>query len=117
MRLYLLVAGGAVVGATGRWAAGASITRPEGGFPWATLMVNLIGCLLAGLALRHLVRGSERWLTVVTGVLGGLTTYSSFAVETRELLAADRPLAALTYVTISVAGGLAAVEVGRAGGG
>lgn len=115
MRTYLLVGGGAAAGATARWFVGELLPRSDSGFPWATLAVNLGGCLLAGLALRTLTPGSSRWLFAVTGVLGGLTTYSSFAVETRDLITAGRPAVALTYVGLSVTGGIAAVEAGRFG--
>lgn len=115
MRATVVVAVGAMVGASARWAVGELLQRDTGSFPWATLIVNLIGCALGGLALRHLARGSVRWLGAVTGVLGGLTTYSSFAVETRELVAEGRPALALAYVVASVVGGVAAVELGRPG--
>jgi CrcB protein len=113
MRSYLVVATGASIGASIRWAAGEAITRPPGSFPWATLLVNLVGCVLIGAAARHLTRTSWRWFAGVTGLLGGLTTYSTFAVETRELVDAGRGGAALAYVAVSVIGGLAAVEVAR----
>lgn len=113
MRPFLLVAPAAAFGATGRWAVGELITREPGRFPWATLLVNLVGCALAGLAARSLVPGSDRWLTVVTGVLGGLTTFSTFSVETREMVAAGQAGRALAYVASSVIGGMAAVEIAR----
>ena len=113
MRAYLLVASGAIVGAASRWSIGELIDRPTGAFPWATLVVNLVGCLLAGAALGSIERDSERWLAIVTGALGGFTTYSAFAAETRELLVDDRPLVAFVYVGASLVGGLAAVEIGR----
>ncbi len=116
MRSALLVAAGAAAGASMRWGLGGLIERSPDGFPWATLIVNLVGCLLAGVALRRLTRGSERWLTLVTGVLGGLTTFSAFSVETRALLDGGRAGMAFAYVAISVIGGVAAIEVGRAGG-
>lgn len=115
MRQVLVVATGGALGAGVRWSVGELIERQPGGFPWATLAVNLAGCLLAGIALRVLVRGSTAWLAAVTGLLGGLTTYSAFAVETRDLLGADRPAWALAYVLVSVGGGMLAVELGRAG--
>ena len=113
MRSYLLVAAGASIGASIRWVAGEAITRSPGSFPWATLLVNLVGCALIGFAARHLVRTSWRWLAGVTGLLGGLTTYSTFAVETRELIDAGRSGLALAYIAVSVVGGLAAVEIVR----
>lgn len=116
MRTYALVAAGAAVGAGLRWWANEAIAHPRGGFPWSTLAVNLAGCLLAGLAVRFVVGGSDRWLTLVTGLLGGLTTYSAFAVETHDLLGAGRPALAAVYVVASIAGGIGAVELGRGGG-
>jgi CrcB protein len=115
MRVHLVVAVGAMIGASARWAVGESLPHETGAFPWSTLIVNLVGCALGGLALRYLVRGSVRWLGAVTGVLGGLTTYSSFALETRDLVDAGRPLPAIVYVAVSIAGGFAAVEAGRSG--
>jgi CrcB protein len=117
MRTYLLVAGGGATGAAARWGVTEVIQPEPGSFPWATLLVNLVGCALIGLAARHLVRTSDRWMLGVTGVLGGLTTYSTFAVETRDLLDAGRSGAALAYVAASVIGGLVAVEIARAVGG
>ena len=114
MRAALLVAVGAACGATVRWSAGEAFAREPGAFPWATLLVNLAGCALAGVALSTIPRGTDRWFGLVTGGLGGLTTMSAFAVETRELWAADRPLVASTYVVASMLGGVLAVELGRA---
>ena len=113
MRAIFIVAIGGALGASGRWAIGELIERDPGAFPWATLLVNVTGCALVGLAARHLISGSERWLAAVTGFLGGLTTFSTFANETRDLIDADRPGLALVYVATSVVIGLAATEVAR----
>lgn len=116
MRPYVLVATGAAIGASARWGVGEIVARSPGEFPWATLIVNLVGCLLAGLAIRTIVRASDRWLALMTGVLGGLTTFSAFSVDTRDLLDANRPGLAFVYAAVSIAGGVLAVELGRAGG-
>lgn len=113
MRAYLLVAVGGAVGAAARWGVGEAIDRQPSAFPWATFLVNVVGCLVIGVAARHLVRGSDRWLAVVTGFLGGLTTYSTFANETRELLDAGRGGMALLYVASTVVIGVAATEFAR----
>ena len=113
MRSYLLVAAGGATGASARWWIDEAMARPAGSFPWATLLVNLVGCALIGLAARHLARTSGRWLAIATGLLGGLTTYSTFAVETRELIDAGRGAVALAYVGASVVAGVAAVELAR----
>ena len=113
MRSYVLVAVGGAVGASVRWQVGELIVRDPGEFPWATLIVNIVGCVLAGLAARRLLAGSDRWIAVVTGLLGGLTTYSAFAHETRGLLDAGHAGQALVYVAASMVGGLTAVEIAR----
>lgn len=113
MRAYILVAIGGALGASIRWGVGESIGRSPGSFPYATLLVNVAGCVLIGWAARMLVRGSDHWQLGVTGLLGGLTTYSTFANETRELLDAGRPGQALLYVAVTVVAGLAATELAR----
>lgn len=114
MRALSIVAAGGVVGAIGRWGVGELVNGTSSGFPWATFVVNVVGCLLIGLATRRLVRGSDAWLGVVVGVLGGFTTFSAFAVETRALLDDGHGVTALVYVGASVVVGLAAVDAVRA---
>ena len=109
------VAVGAVAGSALRWGTGAAIDAQPGEFPTATLLVNLLGCLLVGVAARRVRPGSLAWLGLVTGGLGGLTTFSAFAVETRALLAGGRGWAAATYVVASVAGGVGAAALARRG--
>ncbi|MDJ0770055.1 MAG: CrcB family protein [Ilumatobacter sp.] len=113
MRAYALVCSGAVVGASLRWAVGELVPVGGEGFPYPTLVVNVVGCVLAGLAARYLVAGSDRWLAVVTGGMGGLTTYSAFAAETRLLVDTDQAGLALVYVATSVIAGLAATTLAR----
>lgn len=115
MRVHLAVATGAVIGATTRWAVGELASSPaapswvSGPFPWATLAVNLVGCAIVGALAARWSPGSTRWAFAVTGVLGGLTTTSAFAVETRGLLAGGEAVLAGVYVAASVGGGAAAV--------
>jgi CrcB protein len=84
------------------------------GFPWATLVVNLVGCLLIGAAARRLDPATPTWFAAVSGFIGGLTTFSAFANEVRALVDADRASLALAYVVVTLVGGVAAVEFGRA---
>jgi fluoride exporter len=111
VRALLLVAGGGAAGAVARWGLGELIPRDPGAFPWATLAVNLVGCALIGWCVRS-IRGRELWLLVVTGGLGGFTTFSSFAVEVRDLVASGDAALAAAYVVASVAGGIAATRLG-----
>jgi CrcB protein len=85
-------------------------------FPIGTLGVNWLGCVLigvvAGLADKHGLLGADARLFLVTGVLGGFTTFSAFGLETMLLLrSADYGLA-LGYVLTSVLGGVALVALG-----
>lgn len=80
------VAGGAVIGATTRYAVGLwmkSLLGPR--FPWGTLVVNLVGCFLIGvffaLVQERGVLGERTRLFLMVGCFGSLTTFSSFALD------------------------------------
>ena len=115
---YLWVALGGAVGAATRFAiaqwAGA---RWGWTFPWGTLAVNITGSLAIGLVMTLLVaRGADPAfrLLLVTGFLGGYTTFSAFSFETLTLLEARRWDAAALYVGGSVGLGLLATALGLA---
>jgi CrcB protein len=111
-----LVAGGAV-GSLLRYVIGLAVARgTTSAFPWGTLAVNLAGCFAIGLVaalgersggLTPVVR-----LTLVVGLLGGFTTFSSFGLETFRMLADGRWAGAAGYVMASNLAGLAAVWAG-----
>jgi fluoride exporter len=113
---YLVVALGGALGALARWAVAEALPSSPGGWPWATLLVNLTGCLLIGVLLAVLLERfpTAPWLRLflATGVLGGYTTYSTFAVDVVRLADAGAWAAATGYVVASVLGGLLAVVVG-----
>ncbi|HYN31188.1 MAG TPA: CrcB family protein [Ilumatobacteraceae bacterium] len=102
------VALGGAIGSAARWAVAIGVESSasnDTGWPWATLIVNVVGCLLIGFAARHIVRDTTMWAFTVTGILGGFTTFSALAVELNDLADADRlPLAALYAVVTMVAG-------------
>ena len=108
----LPVAAGGALGACLRY--GVALVLPvnaaSGRFPWATLIVNLLGCALAGAVYAWLERAPETrefWrLLLMVGVLGGFTTFSAFGLETFHLLRQGFFGLAMTYVLVSVAGGL-----------
>jgi len=114
--VYALAALGGVLGALARWGVATALPHPSGGWPWATLLVNVTGCLLIGVLLAVLLARfpSSPWLRpfLATGVLGGYTTYSTFAVDTIALVDAGRPALAVGYVVASVLGGVLAVVAG-----
>jgi fluoride exporter len=113
---YLAAALGGALGALGRWGLGAALPHRPGSWPWATLLVNLSGCLLIGVLLAVLLARfpAHPWLRpfLATGVLGGWTTYSTFAVDTVQLAEAGAWGLAAGYVLASVVGGVLAVAVG-----
>jgi CrcB protein len=80
------------------------------GFPYGTLAVNVLGSALIGIAAGLGVSGEVR-LLLVTGVLGGFTTFSAFSLET-GVLYERTPLLAALYVALSLALGLAAFAGG-----
>jgi CrcB protein len=109
MPVVLAVALGGAVGATARYGADRLIDPPTA-FPWSTFVINIVGCFCIGVASQRL-GGSPDWVRngVVVGMIGGFTTFSTFAYQALENHAA---LAAL-YVTLSVGLGIAAVALGR----
>ena len=113
----LLVIGiGGALGATARWSineiADVVATDAPASWPWATLIVNLIGCALIGLAAAFVDPTSRAWAFAVTGVLGGFTTYSAFAVEVDQLVDGGRAALAGAYVAVTLLGGVGATVLG-----
>ena len=84
----------------------------ETSFPWSTFIVNVIGALLIGLIASspRIMNNEMRRHFVMTGVLGGFTTFSAIAVETLQL--ASTPLISITYVVATFAVGVAATHIG-----
>ncbi len=117
---YLAAALGGALGALGRWGTAEALPRETDGWPWATLLVNVTGCLVLGLLIGLVFARSpgSAWLRpfLGTGVLGGFTTFSAFALETVQLTDAGRPGPAAAYVVVSVVGGVAASALGIVAG-
>jgi CrcB protein len=114
--IYVWAAFGGALGAEARWAIGEALPHSPGSWPWATLLVNLLGCLLIGVLLAVLLARFPRspWLRpfLAVGVLGGFTTYSTFAVDVVRLTDAGHPVLAVAYLLASVLGGVLAVVAG-----
>lgn len=122
LRRLLLVVLGGTIGTAARLAIAAVMPEPTG-FPLATLFVNVLGALLIGiLAAQPLERrpggsgpaaitGAELRMLLGTGMLGGFTTYSAFAVGT-VMLWIEAPAAAGAYVVVTLLAGFAAVALG-----
>ena len=115
------VALGGALGASGRYALDRAIERRSSAvFPWATFTINLTGCFLIGLITAALVERQHlpAWVRVglVVGVIGGYTTFSTFAQEALELGEVHHVLAALGYILASVGIGVLAVYAGTLAG-
>lgn len=110
------VAGGAALGALLRWAAGLAFNTLWAGFPLGTLLVNLAGGLGIGLATVWFQRHPDELLRllVVTGVLGGFTTFSSFSAESLSLLQRGDFGLALLHSAAHLLGALASCAAGWA---
>ncbi len=110
----LAVAAGAAVGALLRWAAGPWLNGPWQGFPLGTLLVNCVGGLMIGAALVWFDRSPNELLRLllVTGFLGGLTTFSAFSGESLSLMQRGEYLWALAHTSAHVVGSLACAAIG-----
>ena len=109
MGAVLAISVGASIGALARWGLGLWLT-PGGVIPWGTLAANLIGGYLIGVCLavfQALPDLDPAWrLAIVTGFLGGLTTFSSFSAEVVTLLQQTRYALAFGTALLHVAGSL-----------
>lgn len=117
MNAVLWVGLGGFLGSIARYAVGVALVGPEPArFPLATFAVNLAGCLLIGLLAGALGRFQEVPDTVrlflITGVLGGFTTFSAFGLESVVLLRRGEFGMVSLYVIGSVLAGVAAVWLG-----
>jgi CrcB protein len=113
----LAVALGGAIGSLARYGLDRLIERRSLSlFPWATFTINATGCLLIGFAIAALVDRHHlpAWLRlgVAVGVLGGYTTFSTFAQETLDLIEEGRIPLALLYALASVSLGVVAVLAG-----
>lgn len=94
-REYAAVAVGGAVGALLRW----SLSVPAGdGFPWSTFAINVLGSLLLAVAVGLVREGSLLRAGLGPGLMGGFTTFSAYAGETRALVADDHVVLAAAYV-------------------
>lgn len=118
MRELLIVGGGSFIGGVCRYYLSGWVLHAFAAprFPLGTLVVNLIGCLcigvVAGLAEHHHIFSASARLFLMTGLLGGFTTFSAFGYETVYLMRTHGLDLALLNVLLSVAVGLAAVWLG-----
>ncbi len=114
--IVLVLIGGSI-GALARYGTSLLAVRLFGtAFPWGTLIVNLVGCFLIGLAFslaeRTPLMGPSARLFFVTGFLGALTTFSTYAQETVNSFRAGTHLFTTANILLNNVAGLALVMVG-----
>lgn len=116
LRSLVIISTGASAGAILRWALGLALNAKFPALPPGTLAANLVGCYGMGVAtaaFASLPGIAPEWrLLIVTGFLGSLTTFSTFAAEVAELLRQGRPLLALAAAALHAGGSLIAVFLG-----
>ena len=119
MKSYLLVFVGGGIGASLRHAVNVLSARGLGtAFPWGTFIINISGSLVMGLIAGYLAfkgGASQPWrLFVMTGILGGYTTFSAFSLDAALLYERGEIAAALFYVLGSVVLSIAGLFAGLA---
>lgn len=114
--VLLVISLGGVLGSLARWGTSVAWPSEPGGVPWATLQVNVLGAGLIGLLMVLVrARGPEgRYLRpfLGVGVLGGYTTFSTYALDVHQLLVDQRAALAASYLVLTVVLGLLAVWCG-----
>ncbi|PCJ65009.1 MAG: fluoride efflux transporter CrcB [Bacteroidetes bacterium] len=107
--LWIFLGGG--LGAASRWWLTGMITSD--GFPYGTLTVNLVGCLLIGCMSVFLLEHPKLSLLLIMGFLGGFTTFSSFGLDAFKLLELKNYKTFFTYVMLSNVLGILLVILGH----
>lgn len=113
----LQVAFGGAIGASLRFLAGIGLARlASGGFPVVVMVVNILGSFLMGF---FVIYAAQKELThlnpfLLTGVLGGFTTFSAFSLDTVTLLERGEYGQAAVYIGVSVVGSILALVLGMA---
>jgi CrcB protein len=117
-RVVAAVALGGAAGAAARHAAALLWPTAEGAFPWTTLAVNVTGCAVIGVFMAVLGQATAAHPLLRpffgTGVLGGFTTFSTYAVDVRSLLDGGGAVAGLGALVLTPVAALAAAWAGAA---
>ncbi len=120
MTLVAVLLGG-LLGTGSRLLIDTVLPTGDAGFPWPTLLVNVVGSFALALLVARVWPSAPAWLRagLGTGLIGSFTTFSALIVSLLTLTRAGMPLLALVYLLVSLAGGLAAallgLRLGRAG--
>lgn len=111
MTQILLISFGAVLGALSRWQLGIWLNPLISQFAFGTLMANVLGCFLIGIALGLNLQESSK-LLLITGFLGSFTTFSAFSAEIGEKLLQEKWLNAIGIFLLHNMVGILATVVG-----
>ena len=116
IRNIIAVGAGSFIGGIARYLVSLAMKGISKGFPWATLLVNLLGCLTIGLLWGFLSRNaseSTSWgLFLTVGLCGGFTTFSTFSKEALTMLQTGQIWGFASYIAISILAGIALVALG-----
>ncbi|NLS05215.1 fluoride efflux transporter CrcB [Rhizobium sp. P32RR-XVIII] len=118
IQAFLVGAGGAI-GSLLRYYVGQWSLRLMGpNFPWGTLIINIVGCFAIGVLAEMIARrfnaSVELRLLLITGFLGGFTTFSAFSLDAISLFERGDAVSGWLYITASVGFSMAAVTAGLA---
>ena len=112
----LAVGAGSFIGGAARYLVSLAMKGIGKGYPWATLAVNLVGCLMIGLLWGLLSRNAAEntsWgLFLTVGLCGGFTTFSTFSKEALAMLQTGQIWGFAIYIAISILAGIALVALG-----
>ena len=112
----LAVGAGSFIGGTARYLVSLAMKGIGKGFPWATLAVNLLGCLMIGMLWGILSRNASEgscWsLFLTVGMCGGFTTFSTYSKEALMMLQTGQIWGFASYVVLSVLAGIGLVALG-----
>lgn len=111
MTQILLISFGAVLGALSRWQLGVWLNPLISQFAFGTLMANVLGCFLIGIALGLNLQESSK-LLLITGFLGSFTTFSAFSAEIGEKLLQEKWLNAMGIFLLHNIVGIMATVIG-----
>ena len=116
IRNIIAVGAGSFIGGIARYLVSLAVKGISKGFPWATILVNLLGCLIIGLLWGFLSRNiseSTSWgLFLTVGLCGGFTTFSTFSKEALTMLQTGQIWGFASYIALSILAGIALVAIG-----
>lgn len=117
VKTLILIGTGGAIGSILRYLSAVLVNKYfNGAFPLATFCINMLGCLLIGIAMAIIEKqswaGTDFKFLFVTGFCGGYTTFSAFAHENVSLINTNNTLMAFTYIGASVITGLVFVWLG-----